>query len=584
MKRILILLAVASMATMVFAQTATDTLVEDKFGSIDTLDPAQSYDTSSSLVIQNVYETLYAYKGSSAGEFVPALATDYKVSSDGGTFTFTLRKGVTFHNGDPFTCADVAYSIKRAVITNNPQSGDWILAGPLSGYTADATTALGKDATDADYHKYFQTVDNSVTCPDPYTAVFHLAQPSPTFFARLLFGAASIIDKKWAIENGQWDGTEATWKKWIGFDLHNSYLQDHMNGTGAYQMVQWVPGQKFVAKAYDGYWGDKPALKNVLINRDSEVSTRILNLQKGNADYIDLGARSDVKQVEGASGVKIWNLDGKLGWSEAAVDAIFMNEQIKADNNPNIGSGKLDGNGVPPDFFANKDVRLCFNYAFDRQAYGQQVLLGMGLQLTMALPKSFLGYDPNIPEYSLDLEKAAQHCKAAYDGKLWQDGFKVTLLYNTGNTSRQTALEILKSNLEYLNPKFNVTVRGVAWPDFIKQASESTMAAYALGWGADYADPDNFITTFYAKGGYYADQYNFSNPQINQLNEQARTETNPDARKLMYSQIGNLAHDLSPIILVPRAYPILVTSTSLKGVYYNPMIGNGEFLWSKVSK
>jgi len=585
MKRILILLAAALMATMVFAQTAQNTLVEDKFGSIDTLDPAQAYDTSSSLVIQNIYETLYTYKGSSAGEFVPALATDYKISEDGKTYTYTLRKGVTFHNGDPFTCADVAYSLKRAVITNNPQSGDWIVAEPLSGYASNANDALGKNATAADYHKYFQTVDNSVTCPDPYTAVFHLASPSPTFFARMLFSAASIIDKKWAIENGQWDGTEATWKKWIGYDLHNnSFLQDHMNGTGAYQMVQWVPGQKFVAKAYAGYWGDKAKIENVLINRDSEVSTRILNLQKGNADYIDLGARSDVKQVEGSQGVKIWNLDGKLGWADAAVDAVFLNEAIKTDNNPNVGSGKLDGNGIPADFFANQDARLCFNYAFDRQAYGQQVLLGMGISLTMALPKSFLGYDPNIPTYSLDLEKATQHCKAAFDGKLWQNGLKMTLLYNTGNTARQTAMEILKSNLEYINPKFNITVRGVAWPDFIKQASESTMPAYALGWGADYADPDDFIHVFYAKGGYYADQIHFSNPQINQLDQQARTETNPEARKLMYSQIGNLAHDLAPIILVPRAYPILVTSSSLKGVYYNPMIGNGEFLWSKVSK
>ena len=585
MKRILILLAVALMATAAFAQTPKNTLVEDLFGSIDTLDPAQAYDTSSSEVIQNVYQTLYTYKGASAKDFVPQLATGYKISEDGTTYTFTLRKGVTFHNGDPFTCADVAYSIKRAVITNNAQSGDWILAEPLSGYSSNANDALGKNATEADYHKYFQTVDNSVTCPDPYTAVFHLVNPSPTFFARMLFSAASIIDKKWAIQNGQWDGTEATWKKWIGYDLHNnSYLQDHMNGTGPYEMVQWVPGQKFVAKAYAGYWGPKPAITNVLINRDKEVSTRILNLQKGNADYIDLGSRADVKQIEGSPGVKIWNQDGSLGWTQAAVDAVFMNEKITAANNSNIGSGKLDGNGIPPDFFASRDVRLCFNYAFDHQAYIQQVNLGQSKRITMALPSNFLGYDPNIPVYHLDLEKAKQYCQAAYDGKLWQNGFKMTLLYNTGNTARQTAMEILKSNLEYLNPKFNVTVRGVAWPDFIKQASSHTMPAYALGWLADYADPDDFIHVFYAKGGYYADQISFSNPQINQLDQQARTETNPQARALMYNQIGTLAHQQAPLILLSRPWPILVTSSSLKGVYYNPLIGNGQFLWSAVSK
>ncbi len=584
MKRVLILLAIALMATAAFAQTPKDTYVEDEFGSIDTLDPAQSYDTSSSEVIQNIYQTLYFYKGASNSEFVPQLATAYKISQDGKTYTYTLRKGVTFHNGDPFTCADVAYSIKRALITNNAQSGDWILEQPLTGYMSDPKTDLGKNATEADYHKLFETINNSVTCPDPYTAVFHLVAPDPTFFTRMMFGAASIIDKKWAIQNGQWDGTEATWKKWIGFDLHNSYLQNHMNGTGPYEMVQWVPGQKFVAKAYPNYWGPQPPLKNVLINRDKEVSTRILAIQKGNADYIDLGSLADLKQIEGSPGVKIWNLNGNLGWSSAEVDAVFLNEHINPANNPNIGSGKLDGNGIPPDFFSDRDARLCFNYAFDRQAYIKQVLLGMGKNLTMALPPSFLGYDPTIPTYSLDLEKAAQHCKAAWGGKLWQNGMKVTLLYNTGNTARQTAVQILQSNLEYLNPKFKIETRGVAWPDFIKQASQKTMAAYALGWAPDYADPVDYINVFYAKGGYYASEIGFSDPQINQLAQQGATETNPEARKLIYSQIGNLAHQQAPIILLPQPRPVLVTRSDLKGVYFNSLVGSGQFLWKDVSK
>jgi len=584
MKRILILLAIGLMAAAAFAQTPKDTYVEDEFGSIDTLDPAQSYDTSSSEVIQNVYQTLYFYKGASNADYVPQLATDYKVSQDGKTYTYTLRKGVTFHNGDPFTCADVAYSIKRAVITNNAQSGDWILAGPLTGQTANAKDALGKNATAADFQKYYNTLDSAVTCPDPYTAVFHLQQADPTFFSRMMFGAASIVDKKWAIANGQWDGTEATWQKWIGYDLHNGYLQDHMNGTGPYQMVQWVPGQKFVAKAYANYWGSQPAIQNVLINRDKEVSTRILNIQKGNADYIDLGSLADLKQLQGSPGVKIWNEKGDQGWSSAVVDAIFLNENITTANNPNVGSGKLDGNGIPSDFFSDRDARLCFNYSFDRQAYTQQVLLGMGRKLTMALPPSFLGYDPNVPTYSLDLEKAKQHCQAAWGGKLWQNGMKMTLLYNTGNTARQTAVEILKSNLEYMNPKFNITTRGVAWPDFIKQASQHTMVAYALGWAPDYADPVDYINVFYAKGGYYADEIGFSNPQINQLSEQAATETNPDIRKVIYSQIGNLAYQQAPIILLPQARAILVTRSDLKGVYYNSLVGSGQFLWKDISK
>ncbi|MEJ2666290.1 MAG: ABC transporter substrate-binding protein [Deinococcales bacterium] len=590
MKRALIIfVGAALLATVAFAQTPKDTYVEVEPAGIKTLDPARAYDTASAEVIQNVYETLYFYKGASNADFVPVLATDYKISPDGKTYTYTLRQGVTFHNGDPMTCMDVAYSIKRALVTNNQASGDWILAESLLGADGDANSVLGKDATDAQYHDYFQKINNSVTCPDPYTAVFHLVQPDPTFFARMMFSAASIMDMKWAVAHGQWDGTEATWKKWIGYDLSvNSYTQDHMNGTGPYELVQWVPGQKFVAKAYANYWGPQPAEKNVLINYVNDTSSRILAIQKGNADYMQVGSLSDIKQLEGSPGVKIWNLHGdQKDWSPAAVNAVFLNQDIQGGStNPNLGSGKLDQNGIPANFFSDRDMRLCFSYAFDRQAFIQQVDLGLGQSLTMALPPSFLGYDPNIPKYTLDLEKAKQHCQAAWDGKAWQNGFKVTLFYNTGNTSRQTVDQIIKSNIEYLNPKFHVDVRGVAWPTYLDGLQKRNMPAFALGWAPDYADPADYIPVFYdaTLKGQYAWSTSYNSPQIIALDKQAGTSTDAPTRALLYKQIGAIAHQDEPFILYPTPQPILVTRSDLKGVYYNALIGGGLYLWKDISK
>ena len=148
-------------------------------------------------------------------EYEPRLATAYEVSSDNMTFTFTLRDGVTFHSGNPFSCKDVAYSIKRLLVVNPADSGGWILMEPLTGSYGNAAAELGEDASERQYADFYKTIDNSVTCPggpNGLSVKFNLAQADPAFFAKTIFYGASVVDKAWAVENGMWDGTEATWR------------------------------------------------------------------------------------------------------------------------------------------------------------------------------------------------------------------------------------------------------------------------------------------------------------------------------------------------------------------------------------
>ena len=93
--------------------SAQNTFVYQTFGGIDTLDPAQAYDTASSVAIENIYETLYDYVGESVTEFQGSLATDWSSNDAGDEYTFTLRDGVTFHSGNEFTCADVEYTVEE---------------------------------------------------------------------------------------------------------------------------------------------------------------------------------------------------------------------------------------------------------------------------------------------------------------------------------------------------------------------------------------------------------------------------------------------------------------------------------------
>lgn len=589
MKRFVAMLLVLTLG-VALAQTGSDTFVYQSFGDPDTLDPAQAYDSASGQVVENVYETLFGYEGESVTEYKPLLAESYEASADGLTYTFKLRQGVKFHSGNPFSCKDVEYSIKRALVVNPADSGIGYTFGPaLSGYEANANDALaaedGTAGTDEQYADYWKNIANSVVCVDDYTAQFNLVQATPAFFAQLLFYGASIIDSEWAKANGQWDGTEATWRDWVGKDLREGFTQNNASGTGAYKLVTWEPGIRVVAEANPDYWGGAPAIKNVILQQVEDEAARIQAIKAGDADEILLGTRASLPQVEGQPGVKVLDAskDTSLGWTAVAVGAVQMSQNIDMTDNVNVGSGKLDGLGVPADFFSDVHIRKCFNYAFDRDSYIQDVLLGAGNTITMALPPSYLGYDPSVPEYVLDLEKAEEECKQAWNGEVWDKGFYLTISYNTGNVQRQTIAEILKDNLEYLNPNFKVETRGIQWSQFLDERRNHKLPVSTIAWIPDFADPDNFIHTFYSSTGLYAGDNGYKNEQIDELDAQARVSLDPEERKALYSQIGNLAYEDSPYILVPQGTPYLVLNDKLQGAYLNPMY-SASFLWKDVSK
>ncbi|AEB10788.1 ABC transporter substrate-binding protein [Marinithermus hydrothermalis] len=580
-KRFLTPLAVAGLALGgAFAASDSDTFVHLTFGNVDTLDPAQAYDTASGYILENIYETLYTYKKGSLTEYEPLLATSYEVSEDGKTYTYTLRKGVKFHSGNEFTCRDVEYSIERLLVTNPADSAGWFYAESLLGVSGNAKDVLGEDASDAEYDAFWEKIDNAVECLDDYTVQFNLVAPDPAFFAKMMYTAASIVDSKWAIEHGAWSGTKADWRDWIGVDLRQFDLHTAASGTGAYRLVKW-DGKDVVAERFEDYWGEKPQIKNVLVSVVDEESARIEALRQGDADRITVNDRAVLEtQIRGIPGVKVWE---DPAWAPAAATAVQFNFNISGQDNPLIGSGKLDGKGIPPDFFTDPDVRKGFAYAIDQDALVDELFLGKAVKLTMPLPPSFLGYDEELPIYNLDLDKAEEHLRKAWGGQVWEKGFELTIAYNTGNTIRQTVAEMIKANIEALNPKFKVNVVGLQWPDFLSKSRDKQLPIAILGWGADYADPDNFIYTFFHTNGFFASRNSFSNPEMDALVEEARTTIDPEKRAELYSRIGQLGYELVPYVTIPVPSPFIVTRDNIEGVYYNPMY-SGRFLWKHIVK
>lgn len=289
-----------------------DTLTVATIGDSDTLDPAWNYESAGDAIIMNVYDTLVTYNKDKATEFVPQLAESWEVSDDGMTYTFHIRQGVKFHNGNDLTPEDVAYTFQRGLLQGGGWSPQWLFTEPFFGTgiydiaeLVDPSGALDDDkdalqAADADkLMAACQTVTDAITYDNEAgTVTMKLAQPWGPFLATLAQSWGSIIDKEWAIEQGTWDGDCATWQKYYGVDSDTTPLKAIENGTGPYMLDHWTPGEETVLVAFDDYWRTEevgpafdggptgaPAIKRVVIKSVDEWGTRFAMLQAGDADF-----------------------------------------------------------------------------------------------------------------------------------------------------------------------------------------------------------------------------------------------------------------------------------------------------------
>ena len=276
------------------------TFTEASIADITDLDPALSYDTASAEVVQAVYETLIFFDGIETNKFVPQLADSYEVSADGLTYTFHIRSNVKFNSGNILTPSDVAYSFQRGLLQGGYVSPQQLIAEPLLGIgnedisqLVDETGALADDregmmaADPAALKAACEKVMSAVVADEAAaTVTMKLAQPWGPFLPTLAGPWGSVIEQKWAVDNGAWDGSCDTWQNYYAATTEDDPINTIMNGTGPFKLDHRTPSQEIVLVRNEDYWGKPATLERVVIQVIPEFGTRYAMLQAGDADWV----------------------------------------------------------------------------------------------------------------------------------------------------------------------------------------------------------------------------------------------------------------------------------------------------------
>ena len=236
----------------------------------DSLDPHKAVAAGTKEVLFNLYEGLV--KSDSSGELQPAIASDYSISEDATTYTFTLREGVKFHDGSMVTAEDVKYSIDRCADTTNGE--------PL----VEAYSNI-----------------KSVNIVDEKTVEVVLNTADSDFLANM---TTAIIPAS------------------------NENPDTNPIGTGPYRYVSRSPQENFVVEKFDEYWGTPANIENVTFRVCANADSIVMNLQGGS---IDMFARLTTTQAS-QLGDQFDVLEGTMN----LVQALYLNNAVEPFNDERV--------------------------------------------------------------------------------------------------------------------------------------------------------------------------------------------------------------------------------------------------------
>jgi peptide/nickel transport system substrate-binding protein len=489
-----------------------DTFVFGAPGDPSSLDPALASDGETFRVTRQAFEALLEHE-SGGSKLVGGLAETWESNEAGTVWTFNLRKGVKFHDGEELNA--------EAVCANYDHWFNWTGTYQSSAVSYYWQTVMGgfaknedKETPEANY--------KSCTAKDESTAVIEVKKPSANLPGGFSLQALAIHSPK-AIK--EYEKQEATAKG--DAITYPKYSQEAgaVAGTGPYKITKWNKGNKEVTlERFDDYWGDKAKIKNLVFRTIDTEDGRRQALQAGDIDGYDLVAPADVKTLEG---------EGFQVPTRGVFNLFYLG--MTQEKNPAL---------------KKKEVREAIAHAIDRENLVKTQLPEGGKVATQFMPDTVAGYSDKVKTYDFDTAKAKELLKDA-----GESGLEIEFCYPTEVTrpympAPQDLFELMKSDLEKAGIK--VTPKPMKWaPDYLDATEAGSCALHMLGWTGDFNDGYNFIGTWFAE---YDKQWGFKNQELfdavnagsklGDVNE--RTEAYKKANEVIMDYLPGLPISSSP--------------------------------------
>ncbi|WP_270887495.1 ABC transporter substrate-binding protein [Pedococcus sp. 5OH_020] len=504
-----------------------DTITFGAAGAPELFDPFYATDGETFRVTRQMMEGLVGIKPGTA-DIQPELATSWEASADGKEWTFKLRNGVKFWDGEAFNAAAVCYNMDRMFDQNEVAQG-----GP-AGYWSDVMGAFKSDAKNALYQ--------SCSAKDDMTAVIKISRPTSKFPTALSLDSFSMQSPK-ALKAG--DANNVT-KQGEGFG-YPAYSKNPV-GTGPYKLGKYDEANKTVTLVRnDDYWGEKAKTAKLVFKIIPDESTRRQELEAGSIDGYDLPNPADWKGLKDA---------GNKVLVRPAFNILYVG--LNPAHNPKLKDLK---------------VRQALYYAMNRDQLVKTQLPEGATVATQFMPETVSGYNKNLKPYPYDPEKAKSLLKEA-----GAEGMTLLFAYPS-EVSRpympnpQKIYEALRADLEKVGIKVQVNTK--PWNGgYLDTVDNGGYDAWLLGWTGDYNSADNFIGTFFAnlKENDFHTKATSYGPQLSKDLQAADAIVDETQRNAAYERINQqIQEDYLPGLAISHSPPALVVSPKMNGLVPSPL-------------
>lgn len=496
-------------------------------GNPKTFDPLFNDDGETFRIIRQMMDTLIMNKPGTA-DLEPGLAEKWEGSNEGKTWTFTLKKGVKFHDGTPFNAEAVCFNFNRMYNMKGAAAQSQMI------YYGDVFEGFAKNEGDASGDPVFKDCQ----VKDESTAVLNLNKAKGAFPAAFTLPSFSIQSpdalKKYNADAVTQSGDSFSYPE---------YALKHPTGTGPFKFESWdqAKGEITLVKATDSPT-QTAKLDKLVFKVIPDENARKQALKAGDIQGYDYPSPADYGLLRN---------DGEQVLIRPSFNILYLG--INQKNNPKLKEPK---------------VRQALAYGLNREQFVKSKLPEGAETATQFVPKAIDGYNENVTKYEYNLQKAKDLLKEA-----GAEGMTLKFYYPTEVTRpyMPNPADIFTSLSEDMKA-MGIKVEPVAKPwnggykDDVQKAGKHDV--HLLGWTGDYNDAGNFVGTFF---GREKPEFGFSNPELFSAISAADAAPAGEAHTKAYQEVNQKIMEYLPAIPISYGPPAIVVGPKVKGLVASPL-------------